>query len=154
MTDSKIEMHFESGSNNTIFNNSPITVSGDFYTTQAPKKARNDEQQVEKLLQELLEATDDDGKKIMINQQMWYAVYRVFSERLDYVNNMSQFALKMSNLGMDKVNPPCKADSIRKALQSVVKLSNSKVAEWSDHTQRGDAYVKQWKVAQWLLDRI
>lgn len=154
MTDSKIEMHFESGSNNTIFNNSRINVAGDFYTTQAPQQARRNEQQVENLLHELMEATDETGKKIMVNQQMWYAVYRVFSERLDYVSNMSQFALKMSNLGMDKVNPPCKADSIRKALRSVIKLSNSKVAEWSEHTQRGEAYVKQWKVAQWLLDRI
>lgn len=155
MTDSKIEMHFESGSNNTIFNNSRINVAGDFYTTTPPRKpGGGGQQQVARLLGALLGATAGDGSPLMTRQDQWYAVWRVLCEKLGYTQNLSEFARIMDGMGMSGVKPACKYESIKNATNSAPKLYNRPVADWAEFAPQGPAYGRQWRVAEWLLGKL
>ena len=74
-----------------------------------------DDRHMRQVLQELMEAKDENGNKLMVEQQQWFAVFRVLVEYGNYPRQMSDFALAMAHLGMDKATPACKHDSLRKA---------------------------------------
>lgn len=105
------------------------------------------------ILRELLDAKDEEGRRLMTDQQQWYAVYRVLEEYDNYPRQMSDFARAMARLGMDQACPACKHDSLRKASQTFPRLA-CKVSQWQQYCSLSEAYAKQCKVADWLIKRM
>ncbi len=117
----------------------------------------NETNDVKKLLNELLELKqpDENGKetKLMKEQYLWYAVYRVLSELCKYPINRSDFQQSMKRLGMDKANPPCVYNSWRNKDVDVPKLSCT-VKEWNQYRELSPVYRKMSDVANFLIDHI
>ena len=88
-----------------------------------------------------------------VNQQQWYAVYRVLEEYDNYPRQMADFTRAMAQLGMDRVTPPCKHDSLRKASQAFPRLA-CKVSLWKQYSTLSEAYGKQCRVAEWLVEKM
>ena len=105
------------------------------------------------ILRELLDAKDEEGHRLMTDQQQWYAVYRVLEEYGNYPRQMSDFARAMAQLGMDRATPACKHDSLRKASQAFPRLA-CKVSQWQQYSSLSEAYAKQCRVAEWLIERM
>ncbi len=105
------------------------------------------------ILRELLAAKDSDGHRLMTDQQQWYAVYRVLEEYDNYPRQMADFTRAMAQLGMDRVTPPCKHDSLRKASQAFPRLA-CKVSLWKQYSTLSEAYGKQCRVAEWLVEKM
>lgn len=112
-----------------------------------------DDRHMRQVLQELLVAKDENGDKLMVEQQQWFAVFRVLVEYGNYPRQMSDFARAMAQLGMDRATPACKHDSLRKASQTFPRLA-CKVSQWQQYCSLSEAYAKQCKVADWLIKRM
>ena len=70
------------------------------------------EQRVKQALEQLLAATDANGKRIFTQQYQWFAVWEVLQE-YQYPKNFQAFADIIQTL-LGTTDPPCKAESIRK----------------------------------------
>lgn len=113
----------------------------------------SDERRMRQVLQELLEAKDENGEKLMKEQQQWFAVYHVLKEYCSYPSAMSDFVRSMEKMGMDKADPPCKLPSIWKAGQTLPRLG-CKVSQWQQFAMISEPYAKQCRVAAWLMSRL
>ena len=131
---------------------------GDGYMTvnncgQQQPSAPSAERRTAVLLRQLLDARDKEGLRLMTDQQQWYAVYRVLEEYDNYPRQMADFARAMAQLGMDRATPPCKHDSLRKASQAFPRLAG-KVSLWKQYSTLSEAYGKQCRVAEWLVEKM
>lgn len=112
------------------------------------------EEQVKSALLALLEATDEDGKKIFNEKSQWYAVYKVLAECHRYPTNIREFCDIMKNWGMDGVSPACTYNSVRK-IPSDIPKSTTKVALWNNYKDKADEkFKKQIIVANKLMEML
>lgn len=122
---------------------------------EQPQKGTNlhvSEKEIKDNILTLLDATDEDGKKIFTEKGQWYAVYKVLSDLHDYPSKMTDFCNIMKNLGMDKVSPACDYESMRKIPNSVVFPTN-KVTLWQNYKDKAEAkFKKQIVVAMKLME--
>ena len=96
------------------------------YTPSPPAQpVTPSEQRMKEALQQLLAATDKDGKRVFTQQYQWYAVWKVLQE-YQYPNNFQAFADTMFEL-LGTTDPPCKYESIRKIGNDVHGAANSLV---------------------------
>ena len=107
---------------------------------------------IKEALEVLLSATDEDGHKLLVQNNQWYAVFRVLSEYCEYPSTMKDFCRVMTDMGMDEVNPPCKYDSIKKVPTEITQLA-CKVNLWHSYRNKSTAQAKkQIEVALKLMD--
>lgn len=105
-------------------------------------------------LEQLLNATDGEGKKMFTQQQQWYAVYRVLSEEYGYPKIMTDFCGVMSDIGMKDVQPPCTYQSLKKVSQKMPLLS-CKTNLWGSYLNRAESNTKkQIEIALKLMDLL
>ena len=101
-----------------------------------------------------LTATDPDGNRIFTDNGQWYAVYKVMSELKNYPSDMKAFCDIMTNYGMDKADPPCRYESVKKIPQNV-NMPSTKVSLWSNFMDKADPkFRKQIVVAMRLIDEL
>lgn len=117
------------------------------------ESAPADERHMRQVLRELLEAKDENGKKLMAEQQQWFAVYRFCVEYCKYPANIAEFERTMTRMGLGAADPPCRAASISKASQSLTQLT-CRVSQWGQLAERNEVCAKQYRVAKWLLDKL
>lgn len=130
------------------------TVNNYFSTSTEEKHMNASEQKIKDVLLDLLEATDDEGKKIFTEKGQWYAVYKVLSDCHGYPKNMHEFCNIMQNWGMNEVTPSCDYESIRK-IPSLVSFPTPKVTLWSNFKERAEAkFKKQLVVAMKLMELL
>ena len=102
----------------------------------------------------LLEATDEDGKKIFTEKSQWYAVYKVLSECHDFPSKMTDFCDIMKNWGMDGVSPACDYENIRK-IPNQIAIPTNKVALWHNYLDKAEVkFKKQITVAIRLMELL
>ena len=112
------------------------------------------EEETKEAILALLEATDDDGKKIFTEKSQWYAVYKVLSECHGYPTNIREFCDIMKNWGMDEVSPACSYNSVRR-IPSDISKSTTKVALWNNYKSKADEkFKKQIIVANQLMEML
>ena len=110
------------------------------------------EEETKEAILALLEATDDDGKKIFTEKSQWYAVYKVLSECHGYPTSIREFCDIMKNWGMDEVSPACTYDNIRK-IPVQASIPTNKVALWHNYQDKAEAkFKKQIIVAVRLME--
>lgn len=118
---------------------------------EGEKTAGGGDRQVADLLGALLEATDEEGRRLFTEKAQWYAVYRVLSEEMGYPKEMRTFCRLMAGMGMDRVTPAVSYESIKKVPQTV-RLPSAKVSLWPGYLDRADEKSrKQIMVADWLI---
>ena len=123
------------------FNNS--NVHGNTFQTINPQPAQAGdapshlERDVKQALEELLEATDGNGKRIFFEKAQWYAVHRVLSEHLGYPAKKTQFFALMKEIGMDAVQPACDYESVKKASMNA-EIERAKTALWPRFLAQAD----------------
>lgn len=109
---------------------------------------------IKEALEVLLRATDEDGHKLFVQNNQWYAVFRVLSESCDYPSTMKEFCRVMTDMGMDEVNPPCKYDSIKKVPGEMTQLA-CKTSLWRSHLNKATTQVKkQIEIALKLMELL
>lgn len=130
------------------------TVNNYFSTSPEEKHMNASEQKIKDVLHDLLEATDDEGKKIFTEKGQWYAVYKVLSECHGYPTKISEFCDIMTNWGMDKVTPACSYESVKKIPIHVTPTSN-KVILWHNLMDKAEPkFKKQILVAMKLMELL
>lgn len=97
------------------------------------------EQRVKQALEQLLAATDANGKRIFTQQYQWFAVWKVLQE-YQYPKNFQTFADTMQTL-LGTTDPPCKAESIRKIGNDVPHAAES-LAVWRTLQGKADGQLK------------
>jgi hypothetical protein len=110
-----------------------------------------DDRHMRQVLQELMEAKDENGNKLMVEQQQWFAVYRFCVEYCKYPANIAEFERTITKMHLENLNPPCKASSISKASQSLTALA-CKVSQWGQYAVSNESYAKQYRIAKWLIE--
>lgn len=117
----------------------------------ASAPAKGSEQDIKEALRKLLEATDEEGKKIFTEKAQWYAVYRVLSEHCGYPKTMSDFSRIMTNMGMKEVTPAFSYDSMKRVPQDVSNVQQ-KLALWEMYSPiAASKFKKQIDVATTLM---
>ena len=128
------------------------TVNNYFASSSNSNPLHLSEEQIKETLHTLLEATDEDGKRIFTEKGQWYAVYKVLSECHGYPCKISEFCDVMMNWGMDKVCPACTYESVRK-VPNQVKIPTPKVTLWHNYKDKADEkFKKQIDVAMKLME--
>lgn len=123
------------------FNNS--NVHGNTFQTINPQPARAEnapsrmERDVKQALEELLKATDGEGKRIFTEKAQWYSVHRVLSEYLGYPAKKTQFVALMKEIGMDAVQPACNYESLKKVSLNA-EIERAKTALWPRFLAQAD----------------
>ena len=82
------------------------TVNNYFSTSSEDKLMNTSEEKMKKTLLALLDATDEEGKRIFTEKGQWYAVYKVLSECYGYPTKISEFCEIIKNWGWPKCLPP------------------------------------------------
>ena len=112
------------------------------------------EEDIKNAVLTLLEATDEDGKKIFTEKSQWYAVYKVLSECHGYPTNIREFYNIMKNWGMHEISPACDYESIRKVPKNVA-FPTPKVALWHNYKDKAETkFKKQIVVAMKLMEQL
>lgn len=118
------------------------------------KQPMTQEERDAKIKETLTELLED--KKLFKYQNLWYAVFRVFHEYMNYSNNMKDFVRDMERLGMNNgANKKVDYDSISDYNQKTA-MANKEVKKWSEI--RKDRYYRtdpvQIKIAERLLELL
>lgn len=130
------------------------TVNNYFSTSSEDKLMNASEEKMKKTLLALLDATDEEGKRIFTEKGQWYAVYKVLSECHGYPTKISEFCDIMTNWGMDKVTPACSYESVKKIPIHVTPTSN-KVILWHNLMDKAEPkFKKQILVAMKLMELL
>ena len=130
------------------------TVNNYFTTSSEDKLMNASEEKMKKTLLALLDATDEEGKRIFTEKGQWYAVYKVLSECHGYPTKISEFCDIMTNWGMDKVTPACSYESVKKIPIHVTPTSN-KVILWHNLMDKAEPkFKKQILVAMKLMELL
>ena len=112
------------------------------------------EEDIKNAVLTLLEATDEDGKKIFTEKSQWYAVYKVLSECHGYPAHIREFCDIMKNWGMDEVSPACTYENIRK-IPNQVAIPTNKVTLWHNYKDKAEVkFMKQITVAIRLMELL
>ena len=112
------------------------------------------EEEIKEAILALLEATDEDGKRILTEKSQWYAVYKVLSECHDFPSKMTDFCDIMKNWSMDGVSPACDYASIRKVPNNVA-FPTPKVTLWHNYKDKAEVkFKKQIMVAIKLMELL
>lgn len=112
------------------------------------------EEEVKQAILAVLDATDEDGKKIFTEKSQWYAVYKVLSNIHDYPSKMTDFCYVMKNWGMDEVSPACDYESIRKIPNNIT-FPTPKVTLWHNYKDKAEVKLKkQIIVAMKLMELL
>ena len=102
------------------------------------------------VLQELMEATDDEGRQLFTMKSQWIAVYRIFVDYLGWKNEYRDFCRQINYMGEYPI--PC--------LESAVKRIDGIFAKpfktWSKKLYKGQSkvYYRQYEVAKWLVEHL
>ncbi len=108
---------------------------------------------MKKVLEQLINATDNEGYKMFTDQQQWYAVFRVLSEQHGYPKSMKDFCRIMSDMGMEKTQPPCKYESVKKA--KITPQLSCKTELWKSYLNKaGQKDKKQIEIALKLMELL
>ena len=130
------------------------TVNNYFTASSEEKRMSASEEKIRQTILALLEATDKEGKKIFIEKAQWYAVYKVLSDGHGFPSKISEFCDIMLNWGMDKVNPACVYDSVRK-VPNQISFPTPKVVLWHQYKDKAEAkFMKQIIVAIKLMELL
>ena len=122
------------------------------YTPSPPAQpVTPSEQRMKEALQQLLAATDKDGKRVFTQQYQWYAVWKVLQE-YQYPKNFQTFAETMQML-LGTTDPPCKYDSIRKIGNNVPGAATN-LASWKALRGRADGQLKHLVEAALTLQEL
>lgn len=158
--DKKCERHFHFSDKVTYIEHQEITVQSgaNFYNGPAvePQNAIQQEIDIEAALEALYEEfveTDGRTEPLFSDQTQWYAVYRVLSEYCNYPAKISDFVKLIKEKKLDIKKPLCVYSSIRKANTDLSALA-VKVGQWWLHKDKGEKYMKQYLVAQFLLKNL
>lgn len=115
------------------------------------------DEQVRQAITELYEATVEDGdgtvRPLFSDKSQWYAVYRVLTEHCGYPSKMTDFVRLVEERGYSQQSPPCNYDSLKKAPQTCARLS-CRTDLWQQFGDCGVTYLKQCRVAEFLLQRL
>lgn len=130
-------------------------VVNNYFTASTESKHMNvSEKQIKEILHTLLDSTDEEGKGIFTEKSQWYAVYKVLSECNGYPSKISEFCVVMKNWGMDKVNPACVYNSVRK-VPNQISIPTPKVTLWHNYKDKADdKFKKQIIVAMKLMELL
>lgn len=130
-------------------------VVNNYFTPSSDGKHMNaSEDKMKETLLALLQATDEEGKRIFTEKGQWYAVYKVLSECHGYPKKISEFCDIMKNWGMDKVSPACTYDSVKK-VPGQVNIPTPKVTLWHNYKDKADdKFKKQIIVAMKLMEML
>lgn len=110
------------------------------------------EERVKDALKRLLEATDENGKRIFTLQYQWYAVWKVLQD-YGYSKDCRAFVESMQTMLPD-TNPPCKAESIRKIGNDVAGAANN-LAYWKTKRNKAEGEFKKLiEVAMTLMELL
>ena len=97
------------------------------------------ERHVKNALEQLLQTTNAEGKRIFTLRYQWYAVWKVLQE-YQYPANYQAFARTMQEL-LGTTNPPCDYESIRKIGNDVAGAANN-LAYWKSCRDKADGKFK------------
>lgn len=106
-----------------------------------------------RLISDLMDARDVDGKYILTSKIQWFAIYRVLTDKCGYPAVMSDFCKRIENEGLADLRIPCDYESMRPASQNLAKLSRS-VDQWDQLRSISASYSRQVQVADYLLKRL
>ena len=130
------------------------TVNNYFSTSSEDKLMNTSEEKMKKTLLALLDATDEEGKRIFTEKGQWYAVYKVLSDCHGYPTKISEFCEIMTNWGMDKVTPSCSFESVKK-IPTNIKATSIKVILWHNLKNKAEPkFMKQIIVAMKLMELL
>ena len=109
-------------------------------------------QQVKDALERLLEATDENGKRIFTQQYQWYAVWKVL-RGYKYPERYGEFAETMQGM-LGDTNPACKFESFRKIGNDVAGAANNLVY-WESCRDKAEGKFKNLiEVAMTLMELL
>ena len=124
------------------------------FNTPEAKSLHVSEEEIKQAILVLLDATDEEGKKIFIEKCQWYAVYKVLSDIQDYPSKMTDFCDIMKNWGMHEVSPACDYESIRKIPNNVA-FPTQNVTLWHNYKDKAEVkFKKQLIVAMKLMELL
>ncbi len=114
--------------------------------------ARSDKE-IKTAIQKLLEAKDEEEKKIFQNKKQWWAVYKVLNAFCNYPSKKSSFELKMKELEVAKVDGKrdLSYDSLSAAVKDVPLLATCSPTTWNTQKDINDNYKQQYVVADFLM---
>ncbi len=131
-------------------------VNVHIHSAQPPKETclHASEEEVKQAILALLDATDEDGKRIFTEKSQWYAVYKVLSDIHGYPSKITDFCDVMKNWGMHEVSPACDYESIRK-IPNNVSFPTQKVTLWHNYKDKAEVkFKKQIIVAMKLMELL
>lgn len=121
--------------------------------TENPRMTRS-EQEMKSVLETLLTSTDEEGKRIFLEQGQWYAVYRVLSKWYGYPKTQPRFCQTMTDMGMNEAAPPCVYESVKK-FPAYSELAKTDVSLWHNQLNRAEnREKKQIIVADKLMELL
>lgn len=139
--------------NDCVFHNTTFqTVTS---ATEAGKSPlTRSEQEMKSTLETLLASTDEEGKRIFLEQGQWYAVYRVLSKWYGYPKTQPRFCQAMTDMGMNEAAPPCVYESVKK-FPAYSELAKTDVSLWHNQLNRAEnREKKQIIVADKLMELL
>lgn len=97
-----------------------------------------------------LYALEDEAGRVFSDQSQWYAIYRVLSKLNTVPDAMKDFANFINEHKLAEEKPKCSYESIKKASSSLPLFAKD-VKLWSNCKDKSEQYMKQYKVAEYLM---
>lgn len=126
--------------------------NGTVHGPQPRETATKTDKQVKQAVELLMDAHDEQGEYIMQDQEQWFAVKSVLTQRCGFPLKPADFERSLKNLGLDRLRVPYVYDSVRKV--HVHQLPNN-VELWHQSLNTADEYSrKQVVVAVKLMELL